>query len=247
MGFATRETFWAAPPPGLTVTLARIGPDIYEMFTYRCEQNSGCYALEYSKNADAAKRAIEGHICPATPEVGKVPNGKTVVQKLWDELDSLISWIKENDEEPETRTFMGQAQGIALALALLSVPWFRSKDDILRQANKRWRMQQNEIPWEATPGYNCYPAAPLAYVQAPEPKVQPVKRATPKAVKATKVPSARDFTVDERAFIRDSVHGETVAVETLALMYGVSEERIRSIAGSKPSTEGPTMLNIALF
>lgn len=246
MGFATRETFWAAPPPGLTVTLARIGPDVYEMFTYRCERNSGCYALEYSKNADAAKRAIEGHICPATPEVGKVPNGKTVVQKLWDELDSLMDQIKQ-EEGPGALALQNQARGIALALALLSVPWFRSKDDILRQANKRWRMRQSEIPWEATPGYNCYPAAPLAYVQASEPKVQPAKRAPLKVVKAAKVPSARDFTVEERAFIRDSVHGETVAVETLAVMYGVSEERIRSIAGSKPSTEGPTMLNIALF
>lgn len=247
MGFSTRETFWAAPPPGMTITLARIGPDVYEMFTYRCERDDTCYALEYSRIADSARRAIEGHICPAAPELGKVSSGGTVVQKLWDELDRLISWIKENDEEPETRTFIGQAQGIALALALLSVPWFRSKDDILRQANKRWRMRQNEIPWEATPGYNFYPAAPLAYAKAPEVIAQPIKRAAAKTVKVAKTPVVRDFTVDERTFIRDAVHNETVAVETLATMYSVSEERIRMIAGSKAFTEGPAMLNIALF
>lgn len=246
MGMPSEGAFWAPPPPGLTKTYARIGPDVYESFTYRCGADPDCYALEYSKNADHAKAAIDGHICPAPPRRDKVASGKTVVQKLWDELDELIDRIKENSGWQDDDK--GKAQGIALALALLSVPWFRSTEDILRQANRRWRMRQGAIPWEQTPGYNFYPAAPLAFATPPEPTPIKKRQPTSKPVKAAKVaapavPPAREFTVAERTMIRDAVHGASNPLTTadLAKMYGVSEGRIRTIAGPKPIENAPVM------
>lgn len=248
MDIPSEQTFWAPPPPGMTKTLARCGPDIFETFTYRCDQDSECFALAYSKNPDEAKRAIDRHICPAPPRRDMVPTGKTVIQKLWDELDELTDSVNKFEDEPETRETQGMAVGVALALALLSVPWFRSKEDILLQANKRWRMRQQEIPWEMTPGYNYYPAAPLAFAQS-EPasvkKRQPVSKAV-KTTKAAIIPT-REFSIDERTMIRGAVHGGTISVADLAKMYDVSEERIASIAGSKPDPSVPSMPAITLF
>jgi hypothetical protein len=255
MGMPSEGAFWAPPPPGLTKTYVRIGPDVYESFTYRCDASPDCYALEYSKNADRAKAAIDGHICPAPPRRDKVSSGKTVIQKLWDELDEVIDSIKTamRFNKPsmleEAELDKARAKGLALALALLSTPWFRSTEDILRQANKRWLMRQGEIPWEQTPGYNFYPAAPLAFAVTAEPT--PVKKRQPvsKVVKSTKgvptpaAPPVREFTAGERNMIREAVHGATNPLTTadLAKMYGVTEERIRTIAGPKPTGDAPAM------
>lgn len=248
MDVPSERTFWAPPPPGMTKTLSRMGPDVYESFTYRCEQDPECMALAYSKNPDSAKRAIDGHICPAPPRRDMVPSGKTVIQKLWDELDEGVDEIKKYPESSNIEGMTGHARGIALALALLSTPWFRSTEDILRQANKRWRMRQGEIPWEQTPGYNFYPAAPLAFATAPEPAV---KKRPPVAKVAKKLapiaPTAREFSVDERTMIRNAVHNGLMSIAVLAKTYGVTEERIATIAGPKVSASEPAMPGIVLF
>lgn len=251
MDIPSERTFWSPPPPGLSKTMARIGPDVYESFTYRCPADSECMALAYSKNSDAAKRAIDGHICPAPPRRDMVPSGKTVIQKLWDELDGLIDQVKVSKSRPfdaDLDALMGASRGIALALALLSTPWFRSTEDILRQANKRWRMHQKEIPWEMTPGYNYYPAAPLAFATAPEPVVkkrQPVSKVAKKAAPLT--PPSREFSVDERAVIRSAVHNGLMSIAVLAKTYGVTEERIATIAGPKVDASAPSLPGIVLF
>lgn len=259
MGLPSEQTFWAPPPPGLTKTNARIGPDVYEMFTYRCEVSNECFALEYSKNPDHARRAIEGHICPAPPRRDQVPAGKTIIQKLWDELDELMDQIKFLSARPDVIANtardladkhyerIGQARGIALALALLSVPWFRTTEDILRQANKRWKMRQSDIPWEPTPGYNYYPAAPLAFAQPERTESKP-KRSPVKSTKSPMVqskPAAREFSVDERLMIQESVHSQGVSPADLAKMFGVTEDRIKSIAGPPPSEDDSPL--IAMF
>lgn len=245
MGFEDM-TIWATPPRGVTRSTVRIGPDIRHHYTYMCDANDECYAVAYATTEEHARAELDGHVCPASARRDMIPSGKTAVQKMWDELDEVIVKIKEHDpstvvdwidEERIELTFY--AKGLAMALAFVSIPYFRSQEDILRQANRRWRMRAKEIPWEATPGYNFYPAAPLAYVQKEEKplKARAPLKAAPKKKVAPPAPPRREFTVGERDLIRKHVHAADLAVSDLANLYGVSEDRIRAIAGPKPGDD----------
>lgn len=239
MGFEDM-TIWATPPRGVTKSTVRIGPDIRHHYTYFCDANNDCFAVAYATTEEAARRELTDHVCPAPVRRDMMPSGKTAVQKMWDELDEAYDQLMAFEGvpilpgQPDIATgARNYARGLAMALAFVSIPYFRSQEDILREAHKRWRIRQGELTWEATPGYNFYPAAPLAYAE----KAAPVTRKPLKAAKAAPAPAPvkqRDFTVAERTMIQESVHGGTVSVSDLAGMFGVSENRIMTIAGPKP-------------
>jgi len=251
MGF-DRETFWATPPRGITKSTVRIGPDVRYHYTYFCDANTECMAVAYGSTEESACRELDGHICPAEVKPDMMPSGKTVLQKMWDLLDGQIDRILDlNLPEMGQLKAKHEAFGTAMCLAFMSIPYFRSRDDILLHAHKRWQMRTGQIPWEATPGYNYYPAAPLAYAK-PEP--EPVKTRAPlKAAKKTVKPKAdiltpvRDFTVAERTMIQDGIHKQGMRPEDLASMFGVTVNRINTIAGPTPSEDDEAMFPIAMF
>lgn len=249
MGF-DRDTFWATPPRGITKSTVRIGPDVRHHYTYFCDANTECMAVAYGSTEESARRELNDHICPAEVKSEMMPSGKTVIQKMWDELDYVINVIK-SDETPEEdkAAWKRSAEAFALCIAFVSIPYFRSRVDILKQANKRWRIRQGEIPWEATPGYNYYPLATLAYAK-PEPEVKrtPLKASKPaKKVDAPVVVKVRDFSVAERTMIQDGIHKQGMRAEDLASMFGVSVDRIKTIAGSTPTEDDEAMFPIAMF
>lgn len=238
-GMNDPERYFSLPPRGISKSRARIGPDVIEHFTYFCPDNDACFAVAYGKTEEGVVAQLKGHVCPAPARKDAHPSGRTPAQKAWDELDNVIDAIKASKDYLSMSGDMlkGYAQGLAEVLAFIAIPYFRFAEDILKHANRRWRIRQGEIPWEATPGYNFYPAQPLEYYK---PQIvsaggKTVKR-TPAAKKApAPVANVKTFSADEAAMIRTLIHEQGADPGTVAEMYGVSVERIQTVAGPPPS------------
>lgn len=240
-GMNEPERYFSLPPRGISKSRARIGPDVIEHYTFFCPDNDACFAVAYGKTEEGVRNQLKGHVCPAPARRDAHPSGRTPVQKAWDELDDVIDAIKAGDYSylgMSGDTLKGYAQGIAEVLAFIAIPYFRFAEDILKHANRRWRIRQGELPWEATPGYNFYPAQPLEYYK---PQVvssggKTAKRALV-AKKAAPAPIAKvkSFSADEAAMIRTLIHEQGADAGTVAEMYGVSLDRIMTVAGPPPS------------
>lgn len=256
IGMENPELYYALPPRGLTRSTARVGNDYRYHFTFFCPDNEACYAVAYGLTEETARRGLANHLCPAEIRRDQHPSGKPASQKMWDELDEVIAKIKNADTVddgsyaaavPELR---GYARGLAMAIAFCGAPYWRDRDDVLRQANKRWKMAQGEIPRESTPGYNAYPVDPADYVRrevalAPRQTGTTAKKATTKKAspKAGSQP-ARSLGVEEQKLIKQAVTGGT-PVEDIAKMFGVSVAMVRALT-SPPAPSAPPMLG-ALF
>jgi hypothetical protein len=236
--------YFKLPSRGITISTATTGGEKVHHYTFFCDARHDCYAVAYGSSEESVRRQLNGHACPSPARRDALASGRTIIEKGWDELDDVIDAIKANPDHPEYLGMEGDlvkgyAQGIAEMLAFLMIPYFRLAEDILKQANRRWKMRTNQLPWEPTPGINFYPAIDVERErtrQAAPPvkraaaKAQPTKRAVPRTEAAA--PPARQFTAEEADFIRASVHGNGIPLEDLAKMYSVSVDRIRSIAGS---------------
>lgn len=244
IGMTMPMDFVALPPRGVSITTARIGVDKYELFTNLCINNQECYAIAFGKSEESVIDQLRGHICPAPARRDLHQGGGTAVQKMWHELDAVIDGIKEYSPKEilEDRALAGAvaeeksyASGLAFSLALLLRPYYRSREDVLRQANKRWKMRQKQIPWEVTPGYNHFPSEPLAYARHNDDKRVVQAKAPRRAVKSAPTvpakPSIREFSVAERLLIIDAAAAGT-AVSDLAKMYDVPVERIQTMLPS---------------
>jgi hypothetical protein len=95
--------------------------------------------------------------------------GKSILDILWDELDSIVDrimeegapekWIDDNPEPNEVGVVAewqaygeqrGQAQGVAYAIALLTDPQDVSVPAVRAQAMQRWEDRQDDEPSDAT-------------------------------------------------------------------------------------------------
>jgi len=249
------KQYYALPPRGLTVGTARIGVDIRHHYTFFCPDNDDCYAVAYGTSEDSARRQLANHLCPAVPRRDMHPSGRPAIQKAWDELDEVIRKIKDGptSREDELR-LQGEARGLAMAIAFFAPPYFRNRDDVLRQANKRWRMGKGEIPWESTPGYQVYPVSPSDYIRredvSPPAKTRvatggklQTKKVTPKA----SPPITRNFTMEELRLIRETVASGNMPIEDVASMWAVTVDRIKVICTPVDESVTNVGLPMAMF
>lgn len=91
------------------------------------------------------------------------PNhGKSIIEQIWDLLDETVAKIKNSKPEDVANwsDLKGRAGGLADALVLMTGPWFTDSRAIAREAGKRYKIAQGEIPFEQTPGYHYNPAPP---------------------------------------------------------------------------------------
>lgn len=261
MGLESPSLYYALPPRGVTVGTVRIGmDDKREHYTYLCDQNTDCYAVAYGTSEASVRRQLANHLCPAEPRRDRLASGRSAIEKLWDELDEVIEKIKFADENDDgsyaaaVPDLRGQARGLAFAIAVFTPQYYRDRDDVLRQANRRWKMGKNQIPWEPTPGYNIYPVAPSEYVRK-EDVVQTSskvvgsgnKLASKKApAKASPSPASRNFTVAELNLIKETYARQNMTIDDMAKMWNVSVERIKTICET-PQSQPVLGLPIAMF
>ena len=251
--------YYALPPRGITVSTIRIGMyDKREHYTFFCDANPNCYALAYGLSEETVRKTLANHICPAEPRRDLHASGHTAIQKAWDELDEVIIEIKKKtekgDDDSETHILQGKALGLATAIAFFAPQYFRDRDNVLREAQRRWKMGTGQIPREPTPGYNLYPVAPSEYLrredvaQPAQSRVAPAKRAASQK-QATKesVKVTRNFTLDELRLIRQTVAANTMPIEDVAKMWAVSVDRIRVICTPVDESVNNLGLPIAMF
>jgi hypothetical protein len=253
MGVPRPDTYYALPPRGITKSTFGIGLDTIEHFTYLCEVD-GCMALAYGRSENTVRHQLANHICPALPRKDlHVTSAGTAFRKMWDELDDTIWDYKELEAAPQTggETYVwleeisqlkGKARGLSLAIAFAGAPYWRDHVDVLREANKRWKMHKKLIKWEPTPGYEVYPVtSPMWLPQketqtlksATKPATKPGLKPAKKAAQKATAPATKQFTQVEIDLIKNSVLAG-MSVADLAKMYGVAESRIRGIIDPKP-------------
>lgn len=161
-------------------------------WTYECGDND-CGWRTFHRSKAAAEAERERHqlnSCPYT-EVRKVlneerslvPAGKSVIEKYWEELDRVTKEIltqrprfKNNEMTPEELEgyfkLQGQAQGLAIAIQIISVPHFEDVRAVSMWSLKRAKMNAGQIDHEDTPGcdgYNPMPA-PTREIAKEKPK-----------------------------------------------------------------------------
>jgi hypothetical protein len=253
VGVTAGRPIIALPPRGISTTRARIGPDEYLLYTNFCIDNSDCYAVAYGKSEGSVLDQLRGHICPAPIRKELHPGGGTAVQKIWFDLDDTIDGIKEaskhlddqsdHTEECSVMQEKSYASALAFSLSVILAGWYHSREDVLRQANRRWRMRQGEIPFEITPGYDYFPTMPLAYAKREDDTrvvatvKKPARLTGKKSAPIIPVkPVVREFSVAERQTIIDLASTGT-SVDDLSRLYSVSPERIKTMLPKSESSD----------
>jgi len=159
------------------------------------------------------------------------PNhGKTVIEKAWDELDSYLdSLVKakarskepdfSDDEVRQLHETIGWCRALAWSIHTWVPHWYRTPDEVTRQAMKRRKMRFGEIEWEPTPGYQYNP------IPSSHESLQKPKRPHPKQQPLPFTPlSEKDKTAIKTALKNG------LRVDTLASVYGVTEWQIKELA-----------------
>lgn len=163
-------------------------------WTYECGVN-GCNWRTYHRSKAGAEaergRHHENETCPfveprktLTEEGGLMPAGPSIIERLWIELDQCTKFLIENKKDYEDKwgpmgpderdgyvRLQGQAQGLAIALQMMSVPHFADTRAISVWAAKRYKMNTGQIDFEDTPGcqgYNPMPPSTREIAKAKE-------------------------------------------------------------------------------
>lgn len=142
-------------------------------WTFECGE-PGCKWMTYHRTQEIAYRERERHhendLCPYTETImvlsegGKlVPAGKSIIEKYWEELDRVTKFLMENKNNQDDGYLLmkGQAQGLAIAIQIISVPHFEDVPAVSRWALKRYKINVGQADFMDTPGvqgYNPMPA-----------------------------------------------------------------------------------------
>lgn len=116
-------------------------------------------------------------------------HGKSVGEQLWDRLDDCVDAIKA-PSGTDLVWVTAQADAYSQVLWLLQSYYYAELDDVKRQAMKRWKIRNNQIPWEPTPGYRYNPPQPgtAAWMKAMANQQLPRGATARKAAAPTRAP-----------------------------------------------------------
>lgn len=200
---------------------------------FQCDVD-GCLACSVHSTKSAAEEEKSTHPCPMK---GFIPlKGKSILERGWDEVDGLMDQINDGNLEDIPRTkAQARVRGLAYALSMMSTPHYRSEDDVIRQAIKRYKMRQGTIPFEETFGYNFH--------SLPTEEKALGLRATKKATAAPPIREAvlpgaqfeveikkRKLDDNDRAAIKKHMGSGMITAIELGQMYQISEGAIKYIA-----------------
>lgn len=82
----------------------------------------------------------------------RLTHGKSIIDMLWDELDTVVQRIMSEDGAAEDGRDPGRAEGIATALSILLNPYAPSLPEIREQAMQRYHnAEAGTIPQSIRP------------------------------------------------------------------------------------------------
>lgn len=251
----TVENYYAMPPVGMTVSRARIGEVLREGYTIRCGHRE-CWFVGHSTDEAGANRLLSEHTCPTPPARNELPSGYSTIEKLWDELDMATMAIMEGnaiqlgDQHVDGMQLRGYARGLAFALSMMCHPHFKTQNDIVREAAKRYKIRKGQIPYEPTPTYRFNPlpapsspppgqrAAYHGATKAASPAT--VARTKPRGTlsKAAQAAAARVDLTNVTPELRTKIMNGTMtgfSHEDLAEMFNLTVETVRVIIDGRAS------------
>ncbi len=182
--------------------------------------------------------------------------GKSIAEKLWDELDRALDQLKvataecaqanangpaSTPEPAAISTLKGQCQGLAFAIQQMCYPYYPEVKDVTRQAVLRWNMRQGKMEFQRTPGYNYNPPpqGSKAYEQEVTRRKQQASGGAPSGNAGTTAKSGaraagpskieKSFTEEQRAGIRTARDSGLLSIEQLATNFKVSVDFIKSL------------------
>jgi hypothetical protein len=131
----------------------------------------GCSWHEVFYTKEAAEWAEGHHEHFKTYQQSRY-NYMSIAERYWVELDSVMDQLFEEDggkspltaEEHKERfiKLQGRASGLAFALVHACQPYYTDEKAIAREAKKRWKIRNQQIDWEPTPGFKYDPPIPGA-------------------------------------------------------------------------------------
>lgn len=249
------------PPRGINESRVLMNGETIRQYTYLCSDNDSCFAIGFSKvsGPDAALQVVGSHACPAPMRYSVIPTGKSLLEKLWDTGDLALRALKDgtgyptlNDTEPEK--LKGFISGVAEAIAITAVPYFRIQREVLIELNRRYQMHIGKLPFSPTPSYRFNPATieyrPLQEAKddasvrnpptaRPAAKRRPAKTVKPEEIIAPRV-IAKVFTEAEEEQMRQLVADGKVTAEQLSTLYSISPARVDFIL-NPPSNDLPPL------
>ena len=201
-------------------------------WTFECGAPSCTWSTYHRTQAGAqAERERHHHnnLCPYTDirwalENGVlVPAGRSIIEQYWEEMDKIMSVIMDGrvrfkdaemskDEREGYLEVRGQAQGLAKAIAIISVPHFVDDKNepsvraVSQWAMKRYRMSKGEIEHMDTPGCRGYNPMPLPTREVGRKPSRPAN--APKTSSPKSAPSTGKFKAlkeEEREHIKNMV------------------------------------------
>lgn len=205
-----------------------------------------CNWATYHRTAAGADAERERHhnnnLCPYT-EVRQViekeelmPAGKSIIEKYWEELDRVMKVIMEGrmrfkdaemskDEREGYLELRGQAQGLATAIQIISVPHFDDVRAVSQWALKRHKMNIGELEHMDTPGCAGYNPMPPPTREINKTSVKTKKTSSPKSdPKTGKFKALGD---DERDHIKNMV-GQGIPDGAISAMLKISIEQLEA-------------------
>ena len=158
-----------------------------------------------------------------TAEYTPPTHGKSILEKIWDDLDTVIDSIKGTSKTDIFDPLIeekARANALAGVLVLMCQPYYETSQDILRQANRRWKMRTGQMDFEPTPGYKYNPQpAGTKYVTERTPP--------PKAARTTRQTESK---LNEKQMRDIKAAAELgLTVQELSEMYKVTQVTIKQI------------------
>lgn len=204
---------------------------------YDCDVLECYFVVSAPSKEDAEKRQTEHkeRTCPMTGQSRYA--GKSIGEKLWDMLDTVIDNIKEvqaRQIDEQTRGCMkGEAFGLADALVLMMQPHYTDRNAILKQANKRWKMRMGLIEEEPTPGYKFNPMPQPRPVAAQPARVAPTPATTGR--RAATVPIPGHLSADDIKSIVAAYTDPNFPNQMICQAYNITLRQLEQLSTLIPS------------
>jgi hypothetical protein len=123
-------------------------------YLFQCEK-PGCYRRLTFNSQEEAQADQDTHPCPwSGPTKVSWSVTKTLVEQMWEKLDADMAKLRQNyDTSPhlEEEKLKARMRAIAECIAIFMPPFFKSADDVAREALRRYEASQSDTDYE-TPG-----------------------------------------------------------------------------------------------
>jgi hypothetical protein len=176
---------------------------------------------------------IEGEVDEKGQPYTRLTIGKSITEKLWDELDEVMDTIKTQPLEAEMQRWY--ARGLTFALQLMLSLYYPDSQAIAREAAKRWRIKNNQQEFSPTPGYKYNPPPPgsNAYSKGIQQEDTPLVETNKGRTKTrnTRAKAKKELTDQEVMSIRTMFQNGFDA-QSLANVYGTTQAEVERICST---------------